>query len=281
MAYGYNNKKSFTPTPTQNWICIGDGETSAFYLTQIRAGAAVPAGAVQADDRYLKAVMQNIEMNAAAGWLFDAKLNMFAQAAAAGEGFLPFPEDFMVSQQVHVLRDGRRVLAGKITRAKLEDNLAFATEEANVELAAEANYLLALIDSVNQASAPQSVPTTDNAQDTNSQEADMNTFINITLCENDFEDFQDTDIPATQEEQESRVLAAVKAVYPDADVSISRASLMEASVATSVNTSVHGIGTRGNSQGTEDEGAAAEARERVFTIIGSIDENSADWAIAA
>jgi len=142
MAYGYNNKNTFTPTARQNWICIGDGKESAFFLNQFGEGGA-PEGAVRASDNYMTAIQENIVMNAEAGFLHDAELNRFVKAATADEGFPEFPAEFTETQQAQATSKGRRVKAGKISTEKLESEIAFHTENQNAELKAIHEYLLA------------------------------------------------------------------------------------------------------------------------------------------
>jgi len=144
MAYGYGNR-TFAPTVKQNWICIGDGEESAFFLNQFGENSeAIPAGAVRASDNYIEAENQNIAMNAEAGFLYNSETRRFVAAPTASEAFLEFPAEFTTTQQAMATSKGRRVMAGKISREKLESDLAQAASNGNTIDPPILNYLLTL-----------------------------------------------------------------------------------------------------------------------------------------
>lgn len=141
MAYGYGNR-NFTRKIQQNWICIGDGRESAFFVKQLAEGADIPAGATRASDNYLEAERQNVAMNAEAGFLYNEESNAFVKAPAQEESFPQFPAEFTQAQQAQAVSLGRRILAGRVTRENLEARLFDAIEGGNVSDPPILNYLL-------------------------------------------------------------------------------------------------------------------------------------------
>ena len=141
----YDNSKSFTPTVRQNWICVGNGKESAFFLNQYGKGLA-PEGAVRASDNYLTATQENITMNNEAGFLYNDEFSTFVKDVSADEAFPEFPASFTETQRAAAIAKGRRVKMGKISRDKLVADIAFHAENYNNELQAVHEYLVVALD---------------------------------------------------------------------------------------------------------------------------------------